>query len=219
MNCELKRFLLLLLSLLLLCSVSLAAGTEETWICLKCGQESTGNACAVCNEPRGVWVCVECGTRNLSGTCRKCGKEKAASLALQAEDSRMLFAFPAVRSLAAAGDAVNMTRLGRYYEKGIGVQQDAEKTVSILRAAGETGYAPAWVYLGRLYDAGIVVGSIANGANHREGDAKLEADLSHSGTFHFHTKHIGKKTQNLLTLLGIGGHTLILKGEDGVDNC
>ena len=136
MNDKFSRFLLLLLSLLLVCSASLA---DDTWVCLKCGQESTGNACAVCNEPRGVWICMECGTRNLSGACMYCGKEKAVSLAEQAADPQLLFAFPAVRSLAAAGDAVNMTRLGRYYEKGIGVQQDADKTISVLRAAGETG--------------------------------------------------------------------------------
>jgi TPR repeat protein len=136
---------LCLFCILLLCTAAQADVVEDTWVCLKCGMESSGNACATCNEPRGVWACVECGTRNLSGVCSNCGKEKPASLAQQAEDPRMLFALPAVHYLAAEGDAVNLTRLARYYEKGLGLPQDAQKTVSCLRTAGESGYAPAYV--------------------------------------------------------------------------
>ena len=158
MNNELKRFLSLFLSLLLFCAAASAdTDADETWICLKCGQETTGSACIICNEPRGVWTCVDCSTRNLSESCMNCGKEKTASIAAEAEDSRMLAAFAAVRYLAATGDPVNLTRLGRYYEKGIGVPQDAAKAEACFRAAGNAGYAPGWLYLGRLYDAGITV--------------------------------------------------------------
>ena len=154
-----KRFFLLFLSLVLLFSSALAATQqpEETWVCLKCGQESTGSVCVVCGETRGVWTCSNCGARNLSDACMNCGTEKTASLTQEADDSQMPAAFTAVHYLAAAGDPVYLTRLGRYYEKGIGVVQDSEKAVDCFRKAGSAGYAPGWLYLGRLYDAGVAV--------------------------------------------------------------
>ena len=142
MNYELKRFALLFLSLVLLSASALAAAPtpqEETWVCLKCGQESTGSLCVVCGETRGVWTCSNCGTRNLSDACMNCGTEKSASLTQEAEDPRMSAAFTAVHYLAAAGDPVYLTRLGRYYEKGIGVVQDSEKAVDCFRKAGSAG--------------------------------------------------------------------------------
>ena len=66
-----KRFLSLLLALLLLFSAACAA-EEDTWICLTCGQDATGDTCAYCGETRDVWTCADCGTRNLSDTCSHC---------------------------------------------------------------------------------------------------------------------------------------------------
>ena len=49
-----KRFLSLLLALLLLLSAACAA-EEDTWICLTCGQDASGDTCAYCGETRDVW--------------------------------------------------------------------------------------------------------------------------------------------------------------------
>ena len=70
-----KKAFCLFCILLLLGTAAQADVVEDTWVCLKCGMESSGNACVTCNEPRGVWACVDCGTRNLSDTCSNCGKE------------------------------------------------------------------------------------------------------------------------------------------------
>ena len=157
MNYELKRFLLLLLSLLLICSFAFAAPPvqAQTKICLYCGAETASDLCDQCHELAEAWTCISCGTRNLSDTCSQCGLERQASLEKQAADPRPQLAFPAVRFLAAAGDPASLLRLGQFYEKGIGVGKDIDQAVSCLRRAGEAGYAPAWIYLGRLYDAGV----------------------------------------------------------------
>ena len=149
-----KRILILLLSLLLLCLPALAEQVQEPWICMNCGQECTAQYCSVCSETRGCWTCVACGTRNLSSACMNCGKEKNDSLAVQAADPRLVFAFPAIRCLAAAGDGASLVRLAECYEKGIGVDFNADKAVTCLRTAGEAGYSPAWCYLGKMYDDG-----------------------------------------------------------------
>ena len=151
-----KRFLSLLLALLLLLSAACAA-EEDTWICLTCGQDASGDTCAYCGETRDVWTCADCGTRNLSDTCSQCGKEKKVSLAVRASSPYPLTAFPALRVLAASGDAESLFKLGRYYEKGLFVNRDDEQALRCYRDAAEAGYAPAWVYLGRLYDAGVMV--------------------------------------------------------------
>ena len=157
MNCELKRILSLLLVLLFFCASAQAAtpAQEPSRICLYCGAETTADVCDQCHELSIAWTCFDCGTRNLSDTCSSCGKEKHASLEQQAADPRPQVAFPAVRYLAAAGDPASLLRLGQFYEKGIGVGKDIDQAIACLRQAGEAGYAPAWVYLGRLYDAGI----------------------------------------------------------------
>ena len=144
MNVVLKRFLILMLALITACSAALADGAADVSVCLNCGQEFAGSYCSACSAPAGTWTCIACGTRNISGVCRNCGKEKTASLALQAEDSRLVFAFPAIRGLAAAGDPAALVRLAECYEQGIGVTSDISKAESCLRQAGEAGFAPAW---------------------------------------------------------------------------
>ena len=163
MNCELKRILSLLFVLLLLSAPALAAAPaqEPAGICLYCGAETTANVCGQCHELAVAWTCIECGTRNLSDTCRNCGMEKQTSLVQQAADPRPQLAFPAVRYLAAAGDPFSLFRLGQFYEKGLGVNKDIDQAVACLRSAGEAGYSPAWLYLGRLCD------SIRNRSNNK----------------------------------------------------
>ena len=151
MNNLFKRFLVLVLFLLLSGSAALADSVSDSSVCLNCGREFSGTACPACFETSGVWICMDCGTRNLSDVCMKCGKEKAASLALQAEDPRLLTAFTAVSSLASSGDPAALLRLGRYYELGVCVEKSPDKAVSCIRASGEAGYAPAWIHLGNLY--------------------------------------------------------------------
>ena len=71
------RFLLLVLTLVLVSSVALAAAPAQApaRICLYCGAETTTDVCGQCHELSIAWTCIECGTRNLSDTCSKCGKE------------------------------------------------------------------------------------------------------------------------------------------------
>ena len=76
---------------------------------------------------------------------------------MQAADSRPFTAYPAVRLLAASGDPDALFRLGRYYEKGIIVEQNSDQALSCFRDAGAAGSVSAWIYLGRLYDAGVLV--------------------------------------------------------------
>ena len=155
-----KKALALFLSLLLFCSAALADKKSggDTWICLNCGQEVSGETCPVCGTLQGAWICVECGTRNLSAVCMNCDRTRDVSVAKQAADARPVAAFPSVRWLAASGDAASLFRLGQYYEKGIVVGQDKEKALSCFRNAAEAGHIPAWIYLGRLYDSGTLVG-------------------------------------------------------------
>ena len=134
-----KRFLSLLLALLLLLSAACAA-EEDTWICLTCGQDASGDTCAYCGETRDVWTCADCGTRNLSDTCSHCGKEKKVSLAVRASSPYPLTAFPALRVLAASGDAESLFKLGRYYEKGLFVTRDDEQALRCYRDADGHDY-------------------------------------------------------------------------------
>ena len=157
MNIRIVKTLSLLFSLLLLCSFSLAEEAADTWICLSCGCDARGDVCEVCGEYQGAWICTGCGTRNLSAACRQCGKSREESLSEQASDPRPFAAYPAVRFLAASGDPASLLRLGRYYEKGIVVEQNTDQAVSCFRSAGEAGNPDAWIYLGRLYDAGVLV--------------------------------------------------------------
>ena len=115
-----KKAFILFLCLLLICPSALAAkkGATDTWICLNCGEETEGNACAVCGKVRGAWSCSECGTWNLSNVCTSCGKKKNPSIKKRAADPVLLAALPSVRYLAAAGDAASLFRMGQYYEKG-----------------------------------------------------------------------------------------------------
>ena len=108
-----KKSLCLLLALLLLCS-ALPASAAGTQVCLNCGQESKGNACAVCGELAGSWICIACGTKNLSSVCMECGLKLDEHLARQAADPRPLAAFPAVRYLAAKNMPEYVFMLGRY---------------------------------------------------------------------------------------------------------
>ena len=81
-----KRILILLLSLLLLCLPALAEQVQEPWICMNCGQECTAQYCSVCSETRGCWTCVACGTRNLSSACMNCGKRFVLQAAVEPEN-------------------------------------------------------------------------------------------------------------------------------------
>ena len=159
MNCEFpKRLIALLLSLIFLFVFSaLAEETADTWFCLNCSGETTGDTCEICGQVRDFWCCASCGTSNLSSVCRNCGKSKEESLKLQAADADLYKAYPAVRILAAADDSAALYRLGRYYEKGIIVPQDTDKALSCFSRAGNAGNQDAWIYLGRLYDAGARV--------------------------------------------------------------
>ena len=54
---------------------------EETWFCIGCGQENTGNFCTNCGSPKpeenGAWTCPECGQEGNEGNfCSNCGAAK-----------------------------------------------------------------------------------------------------------------------------------------------
>ena len=156
-----KQWICLLLALLLLCplyGVS-AEGAEEgsTWICLVCGTEAESISCPCCAAVRDVWICSGCGTRNLSAACRSCGRDRADSLRSQAFSGDPLKAFPALRYLAGEGENDAKCALADYYLKGMLIPQDTEAAIALYREAGEAGYGPALLQLGKLYDSGGLV--------------------------------------------------------------
>ena len=108
-----KLFLFILF--LVLCSACLTGLSESAaspWLCLSCGNETTGESCPACGALRGQWYCDVCRIANLSDACLQCGKARDQMLAEQAEDPRPYFAWPAVRFLADSGLPASLFRLG-----------------------------------------------------------------------------------------------------------
>ena len=52
----------------------------NTWKCVKCGAENTGNFCQTCGEkkpvPAAAWKCPKCGNENTGNFCQNCGEKK-----------------------------------------------------------------------------------------------------------------------------------------------
>ena len=75
-----KRIVLLLLSIILTVSCSIALAEE--WVCPNCGKTNTTNFCTSCGTKHDVWICPNCGTENTDAYCGNCGTAHPVDTAL-----------------------------------------------------------------------------------------------------------------------------------------
>ena len=78
-------FFCLLLLVTFFCLSASAESSGESWLCLACGNETSGESCPACGALRGQWFCDACRIPNLSDACLQCGKPRDQVLTEQAD--------------------------------------------------------------------------------------------------------------------------------------
>ena len=73
-----RKMVILAVLLAMIFTVSGVSGQgSDSWTCLICGAENTGNYCEECGHIRGSWFCPDCQRVNTKNFCPVCGKAKS----------------------------------------------------------------------------------------------------------------------------------------------